>query len=50
MLVCWLELTCATGGGISDWAVMVTVIGSCVIVKLYRGKSLSVHLISVLLA
>jgi len=51
VVLCQLEFVCATGSGLSDWAVVVTMVGSCVsIIKLYKGKSLSAHLISVLLA
>jgi len=49
VLVCLLKFVCPVGG-LSVWAIVVTIVGSCVVARLYMGKSLSAQLISVLLA
>jgi len=51
MLVCRLWFVCAAGIGLSDCAVVMTVVGGCVpVVKLYNRKSLSACPMRLLLA
>jgi len=51
MVVFQLEVACAVCGGLADWAMVVTMVGSWVdAIRLYNRKSFKAHPISVLLA